>query len=63
MSKEKRQYITPSAEVIDLGCGESVLNVDGTHSVDGYQESEWTNVGEEGEDDDIIMSNHSGLWD
>lgn len=40
MSKEKRQYITPSAEVIDLGCGESVLNVDGTHSVDGYQESE-----------------------
>ena len=63
MSKEKRPYITPTAEVIDLGCGESVLNVNGTHSVDNYRESEWVNVGEEGEDDDIILTNQTSLWD
>lgn len=63
MSKEKRQYITPTAEVIDLGCRESMLNVDGTHSVDNYRESEWVNVGEEGEDDDVILTNQTSLWD
>jgi hypothetical protein len=40
-----------------------VLNVVGTHSVDDYKESEWVNVGEEGEDDEVIMANQTNLWD
>lgn len=63
MSKEKRQYTTPIAEIIDLGYGESVLDVNGTHSVDNYRESEWVNVGEEGEDYDVILTNQTSLWD
>ena len=62
MSKEKRQYTTPIAEIIDLGYGESVLDVNGTHSVEGYKVSGWANVGEEGEDDEIILSNQTSLW-
>ena len=63
MRKEKRPYITPIAEVIDLGCRESVFDVNGTHSVDNYRETELVNVGEEGEDDDIILTNQTSLWD
>ena len=62
-NKRGKTYITPVTEVIDLGLEKGVLNVDGTHSVDGYEEKPWTNVGEEGEDDDVILSNKSSLWD
>jgi hypothetical protein len=40
-----------------------VLDVNGTHSVEGYKVSGWANVGEEGEDDEIILSNQTSLWD
>jgi len=63
MSKKRgKTYITPVTEVIDLGLEKGLLNVDGTHSVDGYEEKPWANVGEEGEDD-VILSNKSSLWD
>ncbi len=42
MSKKRgKTYITPVTEVIDLGLEKGVLNVDGTHSVDGYEEKPW----------------------
>ena len=63
MRKELRPYTSPVAEVIDVGLGDNVLNVEGTQSVDNYKETEWVNVGEEGEDDEIIPSNQTSLWD
>lgn len=59
----KKAYITPMTEVIDIGLKGTILDMDGTHSVEKYKEKDWTNVGEEGEDDIEINSNQTSLWD
>ena len=59
----KKTYIIPLAEAVDLGLKENVLNVEGTHSVEGYKEKDWTNIGSDGEDDFVIQSNQTSLWE
>lgn len=58
-----KTYTIPLTEIVFLGLTGSLLEVDGTHSVENYKEKEWENVGENGEDDDIISGNKSSLWD
>lgn len=59
----KKAYIPPMTEVIGIGLKGTILDMEGTHSVEKYREKDWANVGEEGEDDDIIYSNQTSLWD
>ncbi len=60
---KKNIYIVPLTEVVDLGLEENVLQMEGTHSVEDYKEQDWTNIGSNDEDDEVILSNRTSLWE